>query len=58
MKRTILVVVIMISAGLTFADCPSADLTGDCRVDFNDFAGQIKGPRCIFRLFPSVPSHR
>jgi formylglycine-generating enzyme required for sulfatase activity len=38
MKRTILVVVIMFSAGFCFAACPSADLTGDCRVDFNDFA--------------------
>jgi sulfatase modifying factor 1 len=38
MRNKILVVVIMFSAGLTFAACPSADLTGDCRVDFNDFA--------------------
>ena len=38
MRNKILVVVIMFSAGLAFAACPSADLTGDCRVDFNDFA--------------------
>jgi formylglycine-generating enzyme required for sulfatase activity len=38
MRNKILVIVIMFSAGLTFAACPSADLTGDCRVDFNDFA--------------------
>ena len=37
-KRLILAVVIMFSAGLTFAACPSADLTGDCHVSFNDFA--------------------
>ena len=37
MRNKILVVVIMFSAGLAFAACPSADLTGDCRVDFNDF---------------------
>jgi len=24
--------------GFVFADCPSADLTGDCFVDFEDFA--------------------
>ncbi len=38
MRNKILVVVIMFSAGLTFAACPSADLTGDCFVDFEDFA--------------------
>ena len=31
-------VVLTISGGLALADCPSADLTGDCIVDFNDFA--------------------
>ena len=31
-------VVITISGGFCLADCPSADLTGDCFVDFEDFA--------------------
>jgi len=31
-------VVVFISSGIVFADCPSADLTGDCFVDFEDFA--------------------
>src|SRR3990172_4588820 len=30
-------VVITISGGFCLADCPSADLTGDCFVDFEDF---------------------
>ncbi len=44
MEKKILVAVIMFSAGLAFADCPSADLTGDCRVDFNDFAVMAAQP--------------
>ena len=32
------IVVILFSCGLAFAACPSADLTGDCFVDFEDFA--------------------
>ena len=37
---TILVTVLFVSCfGLPcFAECPSADLTGDCLVDFEDFA--------------------
>ena len=31
-------VVFTIFGGLALADCPSADLTGDCFVDFDDFA--------------------
>lgn len=31
-------IVFLFSGGWAFADCPSADLTGDCRVDFEDFA--------------------
>lgn len=31
-------VVITISCNFTLAKCPSADLTGDCFVDFEDFA--------------------
>ncbi|MBA7675683.1 hypothetical protein ES703_83920 [subsurface metagenome] len=31
-------VVITISGDFAVADCPSADLTGDCFVDFEDFA--------------------
>jgi len=31
-------VVITISCNFAFADCPSADLTGDCFVDFEDFS--------------------
>ncbi len=31
-------VVITISGGFALADCPSADLNGDCFVDFEDFA--------------------
>ncbi len=31
-------IVIAISGYFAFADCPSADVTGDCSVDFNDFA--------------------
>lgn len=39
MRNKILVwAMIMLPAGFCFADCPSADLTGDCFVDFNDFA--------------------
>jgi sulfatase modifying factor 1 len=40
MWRTILIslVVITISGNFVLADCPSADLTGDCFVDFEDFA--------------------
>ena len=34
----IAVVVIMFSGGSGLADCPSAELTGDCFVDFEDFA--------------------
>jgi len=30
--------VCFITSGFAFADCPSADLTGDCFVDFEDFA--------------------
>jgi len=32
------VTVFLFSGSLCLADCPSADLTGDCFVDFNDFA--------------------
>lgn len=35
---SILAVVFLLSGGFTFADCPSADFTGDCFVDFEDFA--------------------
>ena len=39
MRNVILVLtVVLFSAGVCFAACPSADLTGDCFVDFNDFA--------------------
>ncbi|MHC4676522.1 MAG: formylglycine-generating enzyme family protein [Planctomycetota bacterium] len=42
MKRQSIVVGLMLvllsSGGWAFADCPSADLTGDCFVDFEDFA--------------------
>jgi len=42
MKRSILFLVGVVLAGLinvtAFAACPSADLTGDCRVDLEDFA--------------------
>ncbi len=31
-------IVIAVSVGLALAACPSADLTGDCFVNFNDFA--------------------
>jgi len=31
-------IVFLFSGGLVFADCPSADLTGDCFVDYEDFA--------------------
>ncbi len=31
-------VVIAVSGGFCLADCPSADLTGDCFVDYEDFA--------------------
>lgn len=34
-------VVFTISCGLVLADCPSADLTGDCWVDFEDFAVMV-----------------
>ncbi len=39
-SKSILVVamVILFSGGFALADCPSADLTGDCFVDFEDFA--------------------
>ena len=32
------IVVIAVSGNFCFADCPSADIGGDCIVDFNDFA--------------------
>jgi len=31
-------VVLVLSVATTSADCPSADLTGDCFVDFEDFS--------------------
>jgi formylglycine-generating enzyme required for sulfatase activity len=31
-------VALVLSVATTFADCPSADITGDCWVDFEDFA--------------------
>ncbi len=31
-------VVLVLSGGRPFAECPSADLTGDCFVDYEDFA--------------------
>jgi formylglycine-generating enzyme required for sulfatase activity len=34
----VMAVVFVFSGGWAFADCPSADLTGDCFVDFEDFA--------------------
>ena len=37
-KILISFVVITISGNFALADCPSADLTGDCFVDFEDFA--------------------
>ena len=30
--------VVFVLSGIVFAECPSADLTGDCFVDFEDFA--------------------
>jgi len=33
-----LLAVFVFSGGAAIADCPSADLTGDCVVDFEDFA--------------------
>jgi len=40
MKRelTLILIAFLFSGGLCLAACPSADLTGDCFVDFNDFA--------------------
>ncbi len=42
MKRSFLLVVGVVLASLinttTFAACPSADLTGDCKVNLKDFA--------------------
>ncbi len=41
MRKAILVVIFLVfvfSSGSSIADCPSADLTGDCFVDFEDFA--------------------
>jgi len=35
-------VVFVVSGGWAVADCPSADLTGDCFVDFEDFALMAK----------------
>ena len=37
-KKIFELIVVLCSAGLSFAACPSADLTGDCLVDFQDFA--------------------
>ena len=69
---TILVAVLFVSCfGLPcFAACPSADLTGDCRVDFNDFAkmaGQwltegtptpiLNGMTWVSINDPGVPDH-
>jgi len=40
MKRilTLSLCVCFITSGFAFSDCPSADLTGDCFVNFQDFA--------------------
>jgi len=40
MKKTILMslVVFLFSNGFAVADCPSMDFTGDCKIDFKDFA--------------------
>jgi len=35
---SILLIVFLFSGGSAFAACPSADITGDCFVDFEDFA--------------------
>ena len=37
-KKIVILTAFLFSAGLCLAVCPSADLTGDCFVDFNDFA--------------------
>ena len=37
-KKILELIVVLCSAGLCLADCPSADLTGDCFVDYQDFA--------------------
>ena len=41
-KILIFFVVITISANCALADCPSMDVTGDCKVDFEDFAVMAK----------------
>jgi len=37
-NRILVLTVLLLSAGSCLASCPSADVTGDCFVDFNDFA--------------------
>ena len=42
-ENTLVLTVLVFSAGFCLAACPSADLTGDCFVDFNDFAMMASG---------------
>ena len=37
-NRILVLTVLLSSAGLCLAACPSADLSGDCFVDYEDFA--------------------
>ena len=37
-NRILVLTVLLLSAGLCLADCPSTDHTGDCFVDYEDFA--------------------
>jgi formylglycine-generating enzyme required for sulfatase activity len=38
LKKTIVILVFLFSGSFVLALCPSADISGDCRVDYEDFA--------------------
>ena len=38
MKKLALICMVLLLVGISFGVCPSADLTGDCKVNLADFA--------------------
>ena len=40
-KKILVLTLLLFSAGFCLAECPSADLTGDCFVDYEDFAPMV-----------------
>lgn len=55
MKRILTVLTFVLLAGLTSANCPKADITGDCKVTFADYEALAKGwldEGCCPDLYP------